>query len=237
VRAPVPAVPAPEAVPSQGQGGQQQLYSAAAPAGLPKQLQQLLGTRPRRNSLSVKRSISGAPRDSSGNTLEMAEEVFTEVNHKKKKKKEISTGTATLESIPWVQVPLQASYQHFVANTPGNMEKETLELVFKELAVTVMQEKCLEGPLEIEQCNLLTKEENTRTRVWRMVVPHKYKAVMQDDRMYPSGWHHREFKGHYTPLSAEERAEKEAKRNARKQNDNRLAVLLRQLSGPSQSQH
>ena len=111
-------------------------------------------------------------------------------------------------------------------------------MVFKELAVTVMQEKCLEGPLEIEQCNLLTKEENTRTRVWRVVVPHKYKAVMQDDRMYPSGWHHREFEGHYRPpLSAEERAEKEAKRNARKQKDNRLAVLLRQLSGPSQSQH
>ena len=137
-----------------------------------------------------------------------------------------------------MDIPLQASYQHFVGNTPGNMGQETMELVFKELAVAVMEEKGIEGPLEIEQCNSLTKEQNTRTRVWRVVVPHKYKEVMQDDRMYPSGWHHREFEGHYRPpLSAEERAEKEAKRNARKQKDNRLAVLLRQLSGPSQSQH
>jgi hypothetical protein len=171
--------------------------------------------------------------------MDMNEEVFTEVtNKKKKKKKEVSTGTASLQSIPGVQVPLQASYQHFVGNTPGTMEKETLEMVFKELAVTVMQEKDLEGALEIEQCNLLTKEENTRTRVWRVVVPHKYKEIMQDDRMYPSGWPHREFEGHFRPpLSPQERAEKEAKRNARKQNDNRLEVLLRQLAGPPQHQH
>ena len=147
----------------------------------------------------------------------------------------MSTGTATLQSIPGVQVPLQASYQHFVANTPGTMEKETLELVFKELAVQIMEEKGLEGTLEIEDCNLLTKEQNTRTRVWRVVVPHKYKAVMQDDRLYPSGWHHREFEGHYRPpLSPQQRAEKEAKRAARQQNDSRLNALLRHLAGPQQ---
>ena len=87
----------------------------------------------------------------------------------------------------------------------------------------------------IEQCNSLTKEENTRTRVWRVVVPDKFKEVMQGDRMYPSGWHHREFEGHYRPpLTAEQRAEKEAKRAARKQNDSRLDNLLRQLAGSSQ---
>ena len=162
--------------------------------------------------------------------------VFTQVN-RKKKKKEVSTGTATLQSIQGVDMPLQASHQHFVGNTPGNMEKETLELVLKELAVTVMEEKGLEGSLEIEQCNLLTKEENTRTRVWRVVVPHKYKEVMKDDRMYPSGWHHREFEGNFRPpLSPQERAERDAKRTARKQNDSRLDVLLRQLAGSSQQQ-
>ena len=113
------------------------------------------------------------------------------------------------------------------------MEKETLELVLKELAATVMEENEMPGSLEIEQCNLLTKEENTRTRVWRVVVPHKYKAIMQDDRIYPSGWHHREFEGNYRPpLTPEQRKEKEAKKLARQQNDNRMEVLLRQLAGP-----
>ena len=136
------------------------------------------------------------------------------------------------DSIPGVTVPLQAAYQHFVGNTPGSMEKETLELVFKELAEPILVEKGIEGPLVIEQCNLLTKEQNTRTRVWRVVVPHKFKEIMQDDRVYPSGWHHREFEGHYRPpLTSQERAEKEAKRLARQQNDNRVEALLRQLAG------
>ena len=137
-----------------------------------------------------------------------------------------------------MDVPLQASYQHFVGNTPGNMEKETLELVFKELAVPILEEKGLSGPLVIEQCNLLTKEQNTRTRVWRVMVPHKYKEVMQDDRMYPSGWQHREFEGHYRPpLTPQERADREAKKLARRQNDSRVESLLRHLAGsPQQTQ-
>ena len=83
--------------------------------------------------------------------------------------------------------------------------------------------------------NLMTKEQNTRTRVWRIVVPYKYKEVMQDDRLYPSGWHHREFEGHYRPpLSPEQRAEKEAKKLARQQNDSRVVALMRHLGGSSQ---
>ena len=40
------------------------------------------------------------------------------------------------------------------------------------------------------------------------------------------------FKGHYRPpLTSQERAEKEAKRLARQQNDNRVEALLRQLAG------
>ena len=218
--------------------GQQQSYAAAVTTGLSSSynsFQHLLGSRAfRRNSLSVKRSVSGAARDQDGNNL--TDEVFKEVN-RKKKKKEISTGTATLQSIPGVQVPLQPSYQHFVGNTPGSMDRNTLELVFKELAVNIMQEKGMEGALEIEDCNLLTKEQNTRTRVWRVVVPHKYKEVLQDDRLYPTGWHHREFEGHYRPpLSPQERAEKDAKRAARQQNDSRLSDLLRQLAGQGHTQ-
>ena len=192
-------------------------------------MHQLLGTITQRNSL--KKSVNGATRDASGNSEERQDIVFTEVNRKKKS----STGTATLKTIPGVEVPLQPSYQHFVGNTPGTMEEDMLKLVFKELAVQIMEEKGLEGTLEIEECNLMTKEQNTRTRVWRVVVPHKYKAVLQDDRLYPSGWHHREFEGHYRPqLSPQQRAEKEAKRAARQQNDNRLNALLRHLTGPTQ---
>ena len=148
----------------------------------------------------------------------------------------MSKGTAT-QVVAGVAVPLQASYQHFVGNTPGSLEKETLALVLKELAVAVMVEKGMDEPLVVEQCNLLTKEENTRTRVWRVMVPHRFKEVLQDDRLYPSGWHHREFEGNFRPpLSPQERAEKDAKRSARRNNDRTVETLLRQMTGPSQTQ-
>ena len=156
---------------------QQPDFAAVVAAGLGLGLAQHpacrhpLHNKVRRNS--VKRSVSGAIRDSEGNTEEVSEDVFTDVV-RKKKRKDVSKGTSNLQSIPGVEMPLQASYQHFVGNTPGNMEKETLETVLKELSLEVMKERGIDGALEIEACNLLTKEQNTRTRVWRVVVPDKY---------------------------------------------------------------
>ena len=70
-----------------------------------------------------------------------------------------------------------------------------------------------------------------------MTVHHRYKEVLQDDRLYPSGWHHREFEGNFRPpLSPQERAEKDAKRSARRNNDRTVETLLRQMTGPSQTQ-
>ena len=176
-------------------------YAAVLAAGLGLSFAQhparhLLNNKVGRNS--SKRSVSGAIRDKDGNTEDLNEDVFTDVV-RKKKRKEVSMGKATLNSIPGVSLPLQASYQHFVGNTPGNMGKDTLETVLRELSSEVMREKGLEGTLEIEECNLLTKEENTRTRVWRVVVPNKHKEILKDDRIYPSGWHHREFEGNFRP--------------------------------------
>ena len=41
------------------------------------------------------------------------------------------------------------------------MEKETLEMVLKELSAKVLEDMEIDGPLAIEQCNLLTKGEST----------------------------------------------------------------------------
>ena len=78
--------------PPAAQGGQQQNYAAVAAAGLTfptRQVQQRLATRQRRNS--VKRSLSGAPRETDGSVVEGSEDVFTDVVNKKRKKKEVST--------------------------------------------------------------------------------------------------------------------------------------------------
>ena len=108
-----------------------------------------------------------------------------------------------------------------------------MEKVLKELARPIFDEKGLDGTLEIEDCNCLTKEPNSRTRVWRILVPDKHKEIMKDDRLYPTGWHHRTFEGNFRPpLTPEQRAEKEAKRAARLNNDKTVGALLRHLAGP-----
>ena len=155
---------------------------------------------------------------------------------RKKTRKEFSTGTSNVR-IEGVDGPLQPSHQHFVGNTPGSMSEDTLVKVLKELAAPLMAQEGIEGTLEVEQCNLLTIEENFRTRVWRVVVPHKYSAILKDDRMYPTGWRHREFEGQYRPpLTPEQRAERDSRRKARRDNDGRLDTFLRQLAGSTQKQ-
>ena len=39
----------------------------------------------------------------------------------------------------------------------------------------------------------LTKEENPRSKSWRVQVPARLKEVMADPAMYPYGWKHRPF--------------------------------------------
>ena len=175
--------------------------------------------------------MSGAIRDNDGNYKEVEDDVFTDVNCKRKKK-EVSQGTVT-QTISGITQSLQPSYQHFIGNTPGSLDKDTMEKVLKELARPIFEEKGLEGTLDIEDCNCLTKEPGSRTRVWRVLVPDKHQEIMKDDRLYPTGWYHRTFEGNFRPpLTPEERAEKEAKRAARMNNDKTVGALLRQLAGP-----
>ena len=49
--------------------------------------------------------------------------------------------------------------------------------------------------LVVEKVELLTKEINPRTKCWKVVVPFRFKAVMEKDEVYPVGWKHRIFFG------------------------------------------
>ena len=41
----------------------------------------------------------------------------------------------------------------------------------------------------------LTREEEPRTKCWKVVVPYKYREVMENDELFPEGWRHRKFYG------------------------------------------
>ena len=41
----------------------------------------------------------------------------------------------------------------------------------------------------------LTKEQNPRTKCWKVVVQLRFKNMMEKDNVYPAGWKHRPFFG------------------------------------------
>ena len=47
--------------------------------------------------------------------------------------------------------------------------------------------------VEVEQ--LAVHIENPRTKCWKVVVPYKFKQMMEKDELYPPGWTHRKFFG------------------------------------------
>ena len=55
----------------------------------------------------------------------------------------------------------------------------------------------LEGSegFKVTDIELLTKEENPRTKCWRVEVPYTFKDLMECDELYPVGWKHRKFFG------------------------------------------
>ena len=58
-------------------------------------------------------------------------------------------------------------------------------------------EKCahnlgVEG-FTVEDAYCLTKEDNPRTKSWKVSVPARFKELMANPTMYPQGWSHRAF--------------------------------------------
>ena len=92
---------------------------------------------------------------------------------------------------------MHPSLQYFIGNTPGKADEGVIKKVLERCAVPLLQPE--EDPLVIEQVQSLTKEQNPRTRCWRVVVPFKFKALMENCMLYPDGWRYREFIGNYRP--------------------------------------
>ena len=48
----------------------------------------------------------------------------------------------------------------------------------------------------------MTKEQDPRTRCWRVVVPYRFKELMENSQLYPDGWRFREFIGTFREPAA-----------------------------------
>ena len=85
----------------------------------------------------------------------------------------------------------QPSLQYYIGNTPAKANSEVIKKVLAKCS-----EPLLTGDiLQVEDIELLTLEDNPRTKCWRVVVPYKYMSMMDNAELYPEGWRHRKFFG------------------------------------------
>ena len=79
----------------------------------------------------------------------------------------------------------------YIGNTDKRADGDIIARVLKKCAAP------LEGgaDLEVLEVELLTTEENPRTKCWKVTVPYKFKGLMEKDDLYLPGWKHRKFFG------------------------------------------
>ena len=87
---------------------------------------------------------------------------------------------------------LHPSLQYFIGNTPGRADENIIRKVLERCAAALLDSGEV---LEIEKVQCLTKEQDPRTKCWRVVVPYKFKDLMENSQLYPEGWRFREFVG------------------------------------------
>ena len=62
----------------------------------------------------------------------------------------------------------------------------------------------------MEKVELLTKEENPRTKCWKVIVPYRFKSAMEKNECYPAGWKHKIFFGSRNKQNKKPRIDQES---------------------------
>ena len=86
----------------------------------------------------------------------------------------------------------QAHLQFYISNTPGHATEELVKKVLEKCSAPFLDGQAV---LTIYKVECLTKEEEPRTKCWKVEVPFRFKDLMENDELYPEGWRHRKFFG------------------------------------------
>lgn len=76
----------------------------------------------------------------------------------------------------------------WIGNTSPRTDEDIVKRVLKKCADNLNIEN-----FEVMEVEPLSKDDNPRTRTWRVQVPHQFKEIMAKDEMCPPGWSHRTF--------------------------------------------
>ena len=84
-----------------------------------------------------------------------------------------------------------APVEYYIGNTSNRTTEEDIKTVLTKCAAPIPGGE----NLIVEKVELLTKELDPRTKCWKVVIPYRFKDIMDKDEVYPSGWKHRKFFG------------------------------------------
>ena len=111
---------------------------------------------------------------------------WREVKHQRGRKSQdrvqAVTGTASLAEFN----DLASPEQFLIGNTRSSTNEDKMIEVLQKCAHSLS----LEG-FTVEGVCCLTKDENPRTKSWKVMVPVRFKELMANPAMYPQGWSHR----------------------------------------------
>ena len=147
----------------------------------------------RRGSTDTNLSVRNRPRSRSESLKRKAEDSqgeddgFRKQGRQRQRKSAVGTSQVEVDNVGEYIAPAE----FYIGNTDKRTNEDTIIKVLKRCAAAV------EGGdnLVIEKVELLTKEKEPRTKCWKVIVPYRFKSMMEKDEVYPSGWRHRKFFG------------------------------------------
>ena len=129
----------------------------------------------------------GQKRDRAGTPVgeREGEQPFQQVNNRRRRP--VNHGSSRVEV---EEAGVAAPIEIYVGNTTPAATEEVVK------AVLIKCAKALEPQTDfcvVEVVQLAQHIDNPRTKCWKVVIPHKFKDIIEKDELYPSGWCHRKF--------------------------------------------
>ena len=106
---------------------------------------------------------------------------------RKPRKKLVGNSSVNLEEIG--EGALAGPVEVYISNTNNKSDSDTIKKVLETCAAKIDQN----NGFKVIKVEPLTKDPNPRTRCWKVTVPFKFKDLMENNELYPSGWRYRKF--------------------------------------------
>ena len=77
----------------------------------------------------------------------------------------------------------------YITNTSNTTEEDDIKKVLE----TTAAEIDASANFKVTKAECLTKDNNPRTKCWKVTIPFKFKEFMEKEELYPAGWRYRKF--------------------------------------------